>query len=84
MVRGEKYGVRMIGVGNFGEWLVEEMRANELTCEDLAGLLRMSRQSISAYISRKTKPSYIVVIAICSIFGRNPDKIWRLVEKDWG
>lgn len=85
MSRGrQKYGVRVDGVGSFGEWLVRELRENDMTCADFAGLLRTSRQSITAYILHKTKPSYITVIAICHILNRNPVAIWRLVEEDWG
>lgn len=79
-----KRGVRMDGVGHFGEWFVRELRENNMTCEEFAGLLRTSRQSISAYISQKTKPSYITVLAICYVLNRNPIAVWKLVEEDWG
>lgn len=79
----QKYGVRIDGVGHFGEWLVRELREHNMTCEEFAGLLKTTRQTITKYATKKARPSYITVVAICYIFNRNPDAIWQLVEEDW-
>lgn len=80
----DKYGCRLDGIGEFGTWLVQELRDNDLTTIDLAGLLRTSRQNISEYIHKKRKPSYVMILAICYILNHDPITVYQLVEEDWG
>lgn len=63
----------------FGEWLLSNMIKNDLTCVDVANLLHTTRQSISNHVNDVHKPTYVWVIAYCSIFGDDPDIIWKMI-----
>ena len=66
----------------FGEWLFVNMLKNDLTCVDVAKMLRSTRQSIRNHINDIAKPSYVWVIAYCSIFNDNPEEVWKLVNEE--
>lgn len=81
-----RYGVRTIGIGKFGEWLTDRMKEHDITCQDLAEKLDVSRQKIQLDIKHQTCPNFINVIAYCWAFGNidNPYEIYNLVKEDWG
>ena len=67
--------------GMFGEWLFVNMMKRNLTCSDVANMLHTTRQTISNHINNIHKPTYVWVIAYCSIFGGDPDMLWKTVEE---
>lgn len=69
----------------FGKWLYVNMVEHECTCADVAKKLYVTRQTVSFHISGRVMPNYPFVIAYCSIFGGNPEEIWKLVllERGW-
>jgi hypothetical protein len=63
----------------FGKWLLNNMLENKMTCTDVGERLRATRQVVRLHILGINKPSYVWVIAYCSLFNEDPEKIWELV-----
>lgn len=80
-----RHGIRVIGIGKFGTWLEKNMRERNLTCQDLANILDVSRQKIMLHVKCKTYVDFPNVIAYCWVFGMkdDPNEIYKLVKEDW-
>lgn len=65
---------------DFGKWLLDSMIKNEFTCSDIANKLHTTRQAVRNHVNGIVLPSYVWVIAYCSLFDENPDDIWELVQ----
>lgn len=61
---------------------VERAKQN-LTQEQLAEKVNVSRQTIHAIEMGKFVPSTVLAIKIASVFGTTVDAIFSLEEKDW-
>lgn len=77
-------GMHTPGWGYFGEWMASTMKAKGWTVQKLADRLHCRANPIYNHIRKSVRPSYITVTAYCHILKEDPDKAWKLVEKDWG
>ena len=68
--------------GRFGNWLFENMVKRDMTCVDVAKLLRSTRQNIRRHINGLSRPQYVWVLAYCNLFDDDPEKVWRLVLEE--
>lgn len=73
-----KIGSRRV-INKFGHWLNGQMLANNYTCEMLADMLHVSKQTVSNHVRGTVTPSYVFVVAYCSIFENIDDynDIWN-------
>ena len=61
----------------FGKWLFNNLMRHGLTCQDVAKRLHSTRQGIRNHVNGKTPPSYVWVMAYCTLFNEDPDVIWE-------
>ncbi len=54
-----------------------------ITQEELAKRIKVSRQSINAIEKGKYVPSTVLAMKIASVFGKTVDEIFSLEEEDW-
>ena len=69
---------RMTATNEIGKWILDNMKRNNLTCAEVAQILHCAKQSGSNHIMGKVTPSYIWIVAYCSIFGGDPNEIWQM------
>ena len=55
----------------------------DLTQEDLAKLIGVSRQSINAIESGRYVPSTVLALKMAQVFGKSVEEIFFLEEEDW-
>ena len=67
---------------DFGNWLLNNILENNMTCSDVANRLLTTRQCVRNHINGDVVPSYVWVIAYCSLFNDNPTIIWKMVKRD--
>lgn len=69
----------------FDTWLITRLNENFMTMSDVAEKLRYTRQSMSNIKTGKLKPNFVMIVALCWIFGMkdDPNEIYSYVEKDW-
>ncbi len=60
-----------------------ERAIKDYTQEDLAKLVKVSRQTINAIEKRKYVPSTVLAMKIAHIFGKKVDDIFSLEDTDW-
>ncbi len=60
---------------------VERARKN-LTQEDLAKLISVSRQTINAIESNKYVPSTVLALKIAKVFNKSVEELFELTEND--
>ena len=69
---------RMTTTNEIGKWILDNMKRHDMTCVEVARILHCNKQSVSNHIMGKVIPSYIWIVAYCSIFGGDPDEIWQM------
>ncbi len=60
-----------------------ERAKKDITQAQLAGLVKVSRQTINAIESGKYNPSAILALKIAHVFNCSVDDIFELEESDW-
>ena len=84
-----KYFISIIKFGNQdGIWVLNnslkvERAIKNLTQEQLAKLVGVSRQSINAIESGKYVPSTVLSLKLSKVFEKSVDQIFQLGENDW-
>ena len=69
---------RMTATNEIGKWILDNMKRNNMTCTELAQVLHCTKQCVSNHIAGRVIPSYVWIVAYCSIFGGDPDEIWQM------
>ena len=60
-----------------------ERAIKRMTQQDLADLIRVSRQTINAIEAEKYIPSAVLLLKIASVFEKKVEDIFSLEESDW-
>ncbi len=60
-----------------------ERAVNNLTQEQLADLVSVTRQTINAIELKKFVPSTVLALKICKIFNKRVDEVFILEEEDF-
>lgn len=68
----------------FGKWLSTKMVEYDVTCDELAKAMHITRQTVVNHKIEKVNVPYMAVCAYCHVFGGedDPDEIWELLKKD--
>jgi putative transcriptional regulator len=59
-----------------------ERAVNNLTQEQLADLVSVTRQTINAIELKKFVPSTVLALKICKVFNKRVDEVFILEEED--
>jgi putative transcriptional regulator len=59
-----------------------ERAVNNLTQEQLADLVSVTRQTINAIELKKFVPSTVLALKICKVFNKSVDEVFILEEED--
>lgn len=59
-----------------------ERAVNNLTQEQLADLVSVTRQTINAIELKKIVPSTVLALKICKVFNKRVDEVFILEEED--
>ena len=60
-----------------------ERAVNNLTQEQLADLVSVTRQTINAIELKKFVPSTVLAMKICKVFNKRVDEVFILEEEDF-
>lgn len=66
----------------FGKWLYTKMYERGMSCSDVAKQLHITRQAIRVHLNGEHPPKFPFVVAYCWLFNDDPNRVWKLVEKD--